>query len=168
MTAKFISWVGYLIRNCRIAAEMIQKELADRYRLNESTVRNYELRNRYSDEATLLTIANNLNVSFYALLDPNVTNIFNVFHVLFDMKWAYGLRSTMKDREVYFRFVKRLSSVASRSQKDLDNFKKMNEYWVHLRDTRENGGITKTEYYLKEIKFPMNLTTPNKENTLYR
>lgn len=64
MGEKFTSRVGYLIRNFRIASDMTQKELADKCGLNESTIRNYELGNRYPDEATLLNIANNLGVSF--------------------------------------------------------------------------------------------------------
>ena len=58
MGEKFTSRVGYLIRNFRIASDMTQKELADKCGLNESTIRNYELGNRYPDEATLLNIAN--------------------------------------------------------------------------------------------------------------
>ena len=54
MGEKFTSRVGYLIRNFRIASDMTQKELADKCGLNESTIRNYELGNRYPDEATLL------------------------------------------------------------------------------------------------------------------
>ena len=82
MGEKFTSRVGFLIRNFRIAAEMTQKELADKCGLNESTIRNYELGNRYPDEATLLNIANNLGVSFYALSDPDVANIFSALHAL--------------------------------------------------------------------------------------
>ena len=100
MGEKFTSRVGFLIRNFRIAAEMTQKELADKCGLNESTIRNYELGNRYPDEATLLNIANNLGVSFYALSDPDVANIFSALHMLFDIEWAYGLRPTIKDGKV--------------------------------------------------------------------
>ena len=52
MGEKFTSRVGTLIRNFRIAADMTQKELAEKCGLNESTIRNYELGNRYHDEAT--------------------------------------------------------------------------------------------------------------------
>jgi len=166
MGEKFTSRAGFLIRNFRIAAEMTQKELADKCGLNESTIRNYELGNRYLDETTLLNIANNLGVSFYALSDPDVVNIFSVLHVLFDIEWAYGLRPTMKDGEVCFKFEERLPSAGPRPLEDLDNFKKMVEYWAHLRDKLENGKITKTEYYLKEIKFPMNPLDPDKEYTV--
>ena len=45
MGEKFTSRVGTLIRNFRIAADMTQKELAEKCGLNESTIRNYELGN---------------------------------------------------------------------------------------------------------------------------
>ena len=96
MGEKFTSRVGTLIRNFRIAADMTQKELAEKCGLNESTIRNYELGNRYPDEATLLNIANHLGVSFFALSDPDVANIFSALHVLFNIEWAYGLRLPLK------------------------------------------------------------------------
>ena len=166
MGENFTSRVGYLIRNFRIASDMTQKELADKCGLNESTIRNYELGNRYPDAATLLNIANNLNVSFYALSDPDVANIFSALHVLFDIEWAYGLRPTMKYGELTLKFEERLSSTGSRPQEDLDNFRKMVEYWARLRDRLEDGEITESEYYLKEIKFPMNPVDPDKEYTV--
>lgn len=166
MGENFTSRVGYLIRNFRIASDMTQKELADKCGLNESTIRNYELGNRYPDAATLLNIANNLNVSFYALSDPDVANIFSALHVLFDIEWAYGLRPTMKDGEVVFKFEERLSCTGPRPQEDLDNFRKMVEYWARLRDRLEDGEITESEYYLKEIKFPMNPVESDKEYTV--
>ena len=166
MSEKFTSRVGFLIRNFRIAAEMTQRELADKCGLNESTIRNYELGNRYPDEATLLNIANNLGVSFYALSDPDVANIFSALHVLFDIELAYGLRPTIKDGEVCFKFEERLPSAGPRPHKDLDNFKKMVEYWARLRGKLEDGEITETEYYFKEIKFPMNPIDSDKEYTV--
>lgn len=166
MGEKFTSRVGYLIRNFRIASNMTQKELADKCGLNESTIRNYELGNRYPDAATLLNIANSLGVSFYALSDPDVANIFSALHVLFDIEWAYGLRPTMKGGELAFKFEERLSSTGPRPQEDLENFRKMVEYWARLRDRLEDGEITESEYYLKEIKFPMNPVDPDKECTV--
>ncbi len=156
MGDKFTSRVGVLIRNFRIAADMTQKELAEKCGLNESTIRNYELGNRYPDEATLLNIANHLGVSFFALSDPDVANIFSALHVLFDIEWAYGLRPTIKDGEVVLRFEGRLSCTGPRPQEDLDAFKKMVEYWARLRDKLEDGKITESDYYMKEIRFPAN------------
>lgn len=156
MGEKFTSRVGVLIRNFRIVADMTQKELAEKCGLNESTIRNYELGNRYPDEATLLNIANYLGVSFFALSDPNVANIFSALHVLFDIEWAYGLRPTMKNGEVVLKFEERLPNAGPRPQEDLDAFKKMVEYWARLRDKLEDGEITESEYWFKEIKFPKN------------
>lgn len=156
MGEKFTSRVGVLIRNFRIAADMTQKELAEKCGLNESTIRNYELGNRYPDEATLLNIANHLGVSFFALSDPDVANIFSALHVLFDIEWAYGLRPTIKDGEVVLKFEDRLPNAGPRPQEDLDTFKKMVEYWARLRDKLEDGEITESDYYKKEIRFPAN------------
>ena len=156
MGHKFTSRVGVLIRNFRIAAELTQKELAERCGLNESTIRNYELGNRYPDEATLLNIANHLGVSFFALSDPDIANIFSALHMLFDMEWAYGLRPTIKDGEVVLKFEERLPSAGYRPQEDLDSFKKMVEYWARLRCKLDDGEITESDYYKKEIRFPAN------------
>lgn len=156
MGEKFTSRVGYLIRNFRIAADMTQKELAESCGLNESTIRNYELGNRYPDEATLFKIANSLNISFFALSDPDIANIFSALHTLFDIEWAYGLRPTIKDGEVCFKFEERLPSSGPRPQEDLDNFRTMVEYWAKLRDKLEAGELTETEYWIKETKFPKN------------
>lgn len=166
MGEKFTSRVGYLIRNFRIAADMTQKELADKCGLNESTIRNYELGNRYPDAATLLNIANNLNVSFYALSDPDVANMFSALHVLFDIEWAYGLRPTMKDGELIFKFEERLPSSGPRPQEDLDTFRKMVEYWARLRDKLEAGEITESDYFYKEIRFPSNPVDQNEEHII--
>ena len=166
MGEKFTNRVGYLIQNFRITTDMTQKELADKCGLNESTIRNYDLGNRYPDAATLLNIANNLNVSFYALSDPDVANIFSALHVLFDIEWAYGLRPTMKCGELLFKFEERLPSSGPRPQEDIDNFRKMIEYWARLRDRLEDGEITESEYYFKEVAFPRNPIESDKEYAL--
>lgn len=82
----------------------------------------------------LFNIFNNRGVSLYALLDPNIVNIFITLHLLFDIEWAYGLHPTMKDGEIGFKFEEQLPSAGPRPQEDLDNFKKLVEYWTCLRD----------------------------------
>ena len=111
-----------------------------------------------------------ININDLDFNTSNVTiqlaNIFSALHALFDIEWAYGLRPTIKDGKVYFKFEERLPSAGSRPQEDLDNFQKMVEYWACLRDKLEDGKITETDYYLKEIKFPMNPIVPDKEYTV--
>ena len=79
---------------------------------------------------------------------------------------AKKLTSEMKDGEVVFKFEERLSCTGPRPQEDLDNFRKMVEYWARLRDRLEDGEITESEYYFKEVKFPMNPTDPDKGYTV--
>lgn len=86
--------------------------------------------------------------------------------MLFDIEWAYGLRPTMKDGEVCFKFEERFPSASPRPQEDLDNFKKMVEYWARLRDKLEYDEITETEYYLKEVLFPINPIDSDKKYTV--
>ena len=38
--------------------------------------------------------------------------------------------------------------------------------WARLRDKLEYNEISETEYYLKEVKYPINPTDPNKEYTV--
>lgn len=153
---KFTNRADVLIRSFRIAADLTQRELAERCGLNEATIRNYELGNRDPDEVTLLNIANHINVSFFALSDPNVANIFSALHVLFDMGCTYVLRPTIKDGEIVLNFEDRLPSAEPRPQEDWNAFKKIVEYWARLRDNLENGEITESDYYKKEIRFPAN------------
>ena len=42
----------------------------------------------------------------------------------------------------------------------------MVEHWARLRDKLEDDEISETEYYLKEVKYPMNPADPNKEYTV--
>lgn len=42
----------------------------------------------------------------------------------------------------------------------------MVEYCARLRDRLEDGEITESKYYLKEIKFPMNPVDPDKKYTI--
>jgi len=72
---------------------------------------------------------------------------------------------TIKNGKICFKFEEQLPSVGHRPQEYLD-FKKMVVYWTHLRDKLEDGEIIETEYYLKEIKFPMNPIDPDKEYTV--
>ena len=53
----FIHSIGSKIRLYRKYRGLTQKELGDACGLNESTIRNYELGNRYPDKQTLTQIA---------------------------------------------------------------------------------------------------------------
>ena len=105
---------------------------------------------------------NRFQISWGEQLPIILFQFHNLILPLDDIEWAYGLRPTIKDGEVCFKFEERLPSAGPRPQEDLDNFKKMVEYWARLRDKLEDGEIPETEYYLKEIIFPMNPIVPDK------
>lgn len=156
MNEKTTSRVGSLIRAFRTASDMTQKELARRCGVNESTIRNYELGNRYPDAATLMKIADSLNVSYYTLADPSTDNIFGAINALFDIERAYGLRPTVKDGMLTLKFDERLPNATPRPQEDIDNFKIAVEHWARLRDRVDDGEVTEKDYYLKQFRFPAN------------
>ena len=156
MNEKPTSRVGSLIRAFRTASDMTQKELARRCGVNESTIRNYELGNRYPDAATLLKIADSLNVSYYTLADPSTDNIFGAINALFDIERAYGLRPTVKDGMLTLKFDDRLPNATPRPQEDIDNFKIAVEHWARLRDRVDTGEVSERDYYQKKFRFPAN------------
>ena len=156
MNEKPTSRVGSLIRAFRTASDMTQKELARRCGVNESTIRNYELGNRYPDASTLMKIADSLNVSYYTLADPSTDNIFGAINALFDIERAYGLRPTVKDGILTLKFDDRLPHANPRPEEDINNFKIAVEHWARLRDRVDDREVSERDYYLKQFRFPAN------------
>ena len=72
----------------------------------------------------------------------------------------------MKDGKVFFKFEERLPSADPSPQEDFNNFRKIVEYWARLQGKLEDNKRSETEYYLKEVKYPMNPVDPNKEYTV--
>ena len=66
--------LGQKIRFYRQIAGMTQKDLGIAVGVNESTIRNYELGNRYPDTDTIFDIANALEITPYELSAPNPTS----------------------------------------------------------------------------------------------
>lgn len=166
MNEKPTSRVGSLIRAFRTASDMTQKELARRCGVNESTIRNYELGNRYPDDATLMKIADSLNVSYYTLADPSTDNIFGAINALFDIERAYGLRPTIKDGMLILKFDDRLPNATPHPQEDIDSFKIAVEHWARLRDRVDSREVSERDYYLKQFRFPANPTDAGDEISL--
>ena len=154
MSEKITSKVGNLIRDFRISAGMTQKKLASLCGLNESTIRNYELGNRYPDNQTLVKIASTLNVSFYSLADINIDNPFSALHALFEIEKKYGLRPTIKKGTLELCFDKNLEDNTIYPNEEIDAFRIMLENWAKLRDKLDDEIITKQDYYTKQAKFP--------------
>ena len=78
--------LGQKIRFYRQVAGLTQKQLGDACDKNESTIRNYELGNRYPDDDTLFEIANALEISPYALSTPKANVAPSALQFLFNLE----------------------------------------------------------------------------------
>ena len=159
MAENGIGAVGTLIRQYRIIAELTQKQLAERCGINESTIRNYELGNRYPDSETLAKIAAELGVSYYTLADPNPYDVTGALHVLFDLERYYGLCPEMKNGKTIFSFGEKPEWAVPTDPKDTEMLKIMTEKWIQVRDELKSGAITDDDYFMWESRYPENAVT---------
>lgn len=96
--------LGEKIRLYRQAAGISERDLAAMCGISASGLRNYELGNRIPDFDTLVVIAENLRVSFYAIADVRPNVIDSAFHALMDMEQIYGLYPVEVDGHIQFQF----------------------------------------------------------------
>ena len=148
--------MGTLIRNFRTMAGLTQKELAEKCGLNESTIRNYELGNRYPDHETLKKISSALNISFFALSDTDIGNVYGALHALFNIEWAYGLRPTIVDNKVELHFDEKLSMSGNVPEENVKAFHEMVLSWAKMRDQVANEQLSESDYFVSEISYPNN------------
>jgi len=96
--------VGYRIKYYRLKSNLTQKQLALKCGLSESAIRNYELNNRKPKEKTLEAIADALNISYWALSDPDLSHVPSALHTLFALGILYDLQPQIIDGEVHLVF----------------------------------------------------------------
>ena len=77
---------GQKIKELRQAKNLSQKELGIMSGLSEPAIRNYELGNRTPSPQQLEKIAAALNVSVYAISDPEIEDYNGVLHTLFQLE----------------------------------------------------------------------------------
>lgn len=148
------SSLGERIRYYRQAAGMTQKALAEKCSITESAIRNYELGNRMPDWETLTDIAENLKVSFYALSDPRLADIFGALHALFRMEDIYGIHPVMVGNDIHIAFSKDTYA------KNLFTFspdtllKQAITVWESNYLKYINGDISEEEYQTWRSKYP--------------
>ncbi len=88
----FDNTIGERIRFYRKQAHMTQKQLAETCEVSEPAIRNYELGNRVPDFEMLQTIAAALEVSYFALADPDIAAVIGAMHIFFRMEHIHGLK----------------------------------------------------------------------------
>ncbi len=144
----FDSPVGARIKYYRLAAGKTQKQLAEACNITEPAIRNYELGNRIPSFETLMAIAAELDVSFYALADPDIGALGGALHTLFRLEQAHGLSPVKINGKVSLQ-------INPGKRKDKFNyFEKMLEVWAKAHELVEEGTWTIEDYKTWQSLFP--------------
>ena len=143
---KYIHPLGAKIRKYRILKGLTQKELGEKCQLNESTIRNYELGNRYPDEVTLSTIADALGIAQSALADPDPSKVFNAVQILFDLEERYGLTPVEVNGEVHLTQKPLKEEASPREELDYLQMKQSLRIWSHIKKVYNEGNLLDEEY----------------------
>lgn len=144
--------LGQKIRFYRQIAGMTQKELGIASGLNESTVRNYELGNRYPDEDTIFDIANALEISPYVLASPNPSSAASALQFLFAIEKTLELTPTNIDGKVYLEVSSDIE-VDDKTVAPLANLKRMLTHWSTMYEKFVNDEIDEDTYLLWQAKY---------------
>lgn len=144
--------LGQKIRFYRQIAGMTQKELGTACGLNESTIRNYELGNRYPDSNTIFEISYALEISPYALAAPDPVSAASSLQYLFNMEKTLDLTPTTIDGNVYLE-VSSDMDVNDTTVAPLVNLKRMLTYWAAMYEKFANAEIDEDAYLLWQAKY---------------
>ena len=139
--------LGQKIRFYRQIAGMTQKELGSACGVNESTIRNYELGNRFPSSEQLEKIANSLKINPYAMSDPNFDTYVSVMHALFALEDQYGLHAYRDESGVPQLMFK---DKGHDSLNMLDNI----GAWADMYQKFRNEEITEKDYLDWKSQFP--------------
>ena len=147
----FIHSIGSKIRLYRKYRGLTQKELGDACGLNESTIRNYELGNRYPDKQTLTQIADTLHIDVFSLLDPDPTDPTGAIHVLFDIERCYGLIPKEIDGRLCLVLDQDADAGVKKALTSSEKLKRLQfqeslALWEHVRKVYDEGNLLDEEY----------------------
>ena len=147
----FIHSIGSKIRLYRKYRGLTQKELGDACGLNESTIRNYELGNRYPDRQTLTQIADTLHIDVFSLLDPDPTDPTGAIHVLFDIERCYGLIPKEIDGRLCLVLDQDADAGVKKALTSSEKLKRLQfqeslALWEHVRKVYDEGNLLDEEY----------------------
>lgn len=144
--------LGQKIRFYRQIAGMTQKELGSACGVNESTIRNYELGNRYPDSDTIFEITNALEISPYVLATPDPISAASSLQYLFSMEKTLDLTPTTIDGKVYLE-VSSDTDVNDATVAPLSNLKRMFSHWATMYEKFINEEIDEETYLLWQAKY---------------
>jgi transcriptional regulator with XRE-family HTH domain len=69
--------------------------------MSEPAIRNYELGNRQPNQKQLQKIAGTLELSPFALSDPDIESYHSLMHMLFATEDMHGIKPIEKDNQVF-------------------------------------------------------------------
>lgn len=144
--------LGQKIRFYRQIAGMTQKELGVACGVNESTIRNYELGNRYPDSDTIFEISNALEISPYVLATPDPISAASSLQYLFSMEKTLDLTPTTIDGKVYLEVSSDID-VNDATIAPLSNLKRMFSHWATMYEKFINEEIDEETYLLWQAKY---------------
>ena len=144
--------LGQKIRFYRQIAGMTQKELGAACGVNESTIRNYELGNRYPDSDTIFEISNALEISPYVLATPDPISAASSIQYLFSMEKTLDLTPTTIDGKVYLEVSSDID-VNDATVAPLSNLKRMFSHWATMYEKFINEEIDEETYLLWQAKY---------------
>lgn len=144
--------LGQKIRFYRQIAGMTQKELGTACDVNESTIRNYELGNRYPDSDTIFEISNALEISPYVLATPDPISAASSLQYLFSMEKTLDLTPTTIDGKVYLEVSSDID-VNDATVAPLSNLKRMFSHWATMYEKFINEEIDEETYLLWQAKY---------------
>ena len=161
--AKTNGYTASRIKQYRMLAGLTQKELAQRCGISEPAIRNYELGNRVPDEETLRTIANALEINYYALAQPEPSTISGALHMLFLLESMYGLSPEIENDEVKQVFKNRPAyTVPYITEESISELKRLIDNWSYTKEEligKDFCGDTDRkkllEYLIWTSKYPM-------------
>ncbi len=128
---------GQKIKELRQSQDLSQKALGTMSGLSEPAIRNYELGNRTPSAHQLEKIAAALNVSVYAISNPEIEDYNGVLHTFFQLEKIYGLSITKVDGIIC------LTLDGSTKNGSLT---KMIPLWYEKKEQLSRGEITQEEY----------------------
>ncbi len=138
--------IGEKIRKFRTEKGLSQKELAKMAGLSEPAIRNYELGNRTPSDKQIGAIAGALDISPFAISNPNIESYIGVMHTLFALEEEYGATLVCEPGATYITF-----PAGSDLRSRLSD-------WGEVFSKSKDGSMTKEEYEEWKNTYPESVT----------
>lgn len=119
--------IGEKIKTYRESNNLTQKQVALRAGMSEPAIRNYELGNRTPSPMQIEKIALALNVSPFAISNPDLNSYVGVMHALFYLEEEYGLIPEEIDGQIFLKFKDRFSTASDNLEAWYKEYKKVQD-----------------------------------------